>query len=76
MPIQEIHLIHHTPADFGFTDLPPTAFESLPRYVGDALRIPAKTAAFNMEAPGLTLLEIGPDSPTHVAMPLKGNRNS
>jgi hypothetical protein len=46
MPIQEIHLIHHTHADFGFTDLPSTAFEFLPRYVGEALRIAAKTAAF------------------------------
>jgi hypothetical protein len=46
MPIEEIHLIHHTHADFGYTDLPSTAFDFLTQYQRDALRIAERTKDF------------------------------
>ncbi|MCU0771135.1 MAG: hypothetical protein MUE94_05090 [Verrucomicrobia bacterium] len=50
MPISEIHLIHHTHADFGYTDLPSTALGFLKDYLRDALRIAARTAELPEEA--------------------------
>jgi len=50
MSLQEIHLIHHTHADFGYTDLPSTAFDFLSQYPREALRIAERTKDFPIEA--------------------------
>jgi hypothetical protein len=50
MSIEEIHIIHHTHADFGYTDLPSTAFGFLKDYLRDALGIAVRTADFPEEA--------------------------
>ncbi|HEV7298434.1 MAG TPA: hypothetical protein VGN72_03650 [Tepidisphaeraceae bacterium] len=48
--IDDIHLIPHTHADFGYTDLPSTAWRFLPRYVRDALSLAEATDSFPEEA--------------------------
>jgi len=50
MSISEIHIIHHTHVDLGYTDLPSTALDFLGSYVRDAIRIAKKTATFPEEA--------------------------
>jgi hypothetical protein len=59
MPIKEIHLIHHTHADFGYTDQPSTSFEFLVRYIRDALGMAARTADFPDSARMHYTCEIG-----------------
>jgi len=44
--IKEIHIIHHSHTDFGYTDLPSTAREQQVRYIGQAVKIALKTETF------------------------------
>jgi hypothetical protein len=48
--IQEIHLIHHSHTDFGYTDLPSTLQEQQVRYIAEAVNIARKTASFPLES--------------------------
>ncbi len=57
--IREIQLIHHTHADFGYTDLPSTSFAYLSRYLGEAVRIARETADFPEAARFHYTCEIG-----------------
>ena len=44
--IQEIHIIHHSHTDFGYTDLPTTIREQQVRYIAEALAIARRTENF------------------------------
>ena len=57
--MKEIHLIHHTHADYGYTDLPSTSFGFLNRYLHDALAIAERTADFPEPARMHYTCEIG-----------------
>ena len=57
--MKEIHLIHHTHADYGYTDLPSTSFGFLNRYLHDALAIAERTADFPEPARMHFTCEIG-----------------
>lgn len=50
MAVSEIHIIHHTHVDLGYTDLPSTTMNYLGTYVRDAVRIAESTATFPEEA--------------------------
>ena len=41
--IKEIHIIHHSHTDFGYTDLPSTLQEQQVRYITEAIAIARKT---------------------------------
>ncbi len=45
--IKEIHIIHHSHTDFGYTDLPSTIREQQVRYIGEAIAIARKTEKFS-----------------------------
>jgi len=48
--IKEIHLIHHSHTDFGYTDLPSTLLEQQVRYIAEAVNIARKTESFPGES--------------------------
>jgi len=57
--IREIQIIHHTHADFGYTDLPSTSFGYLAEYPGDAVRLAEETKDFPEAARFHYTCEIG-----------------
>lgn len=57
--IQEIQIIHHTHADFGYTDLPSTSFAYLADYLRSAVRLADETADFPEAARFHYTCEIG-----------------
>lgn len=44
--IKEIHIIHHSHTDFGYTDLPSTTRKQHVGYIGEAVNIALKTGSF------------------------------
>ena len=48
--IKEIHIIHHSHTDFGYTDLPSTLQEQQVRYIAEAINIARKTEKFPSES--------------------------
>jgi hypothetical protein len=48
--IKEIHIIHHSHTDFGYTDLPSTLQEQQVRYLSEAIAIARKTEKFPSES--------------------------
>ena len=48
--IKEIHIIHHTHTDFGYTDMPTTIREQQVTYIADAVAIARRTERFPFDS--------------------------